>query len=180
MAGAMETYVDNGVTGAVAEVQIEVDQPPSEVWAIVTDVGRIGEWSPECVFAAWRPGQGEVPRVGARFDARNEYADGFRSSVECVVREAVPPHAFEWIVLDDDSDETRPGSIWRYEIEPTGDGRTRVRHRFTHGAGMTGLRESVDRFPDRADTILAARRGQLERNMVNTLSAMLEPKRSER
>jgi uncharacterized protein YndB with AHSA1/START domain len=168
----METVKDDLVTGATTEVELVVDRPIEQLWELVTDVGRIGEWSPECVGAAWRPGQGEVPRVGARFDARNEYPDGFVSQVECVVTAAARPSVFEWVVLDDDQDVTRPGSIWRYELAPDGPG-VRVRHRFTHGPGLTGVREFVREHPDRARAALDGRLAQLRRNMGTTLRAMM-------
>jgi uncharacterized protein YndB with AHSA1/START domain len=178
----VETSVDaDGVTGAVAEVELVGDLPIDQVWGLVTDVSRIGEWSPECVFAAWQPAQGEVPRVGARFDARNEYAGGFKAVVECVVTEAVRPSVFEWVVLDDDQDVARPGSIWRYELECDDQGRgTRVRHRFTHGPGLTGLREFVQNHPDRARVALDSRLAELRRNMTATLQAMMDARRTER
>lgn len=170
----------NGVTGAVAEVEMVVDLPVDEVWRLVTDVGRMAQGSPECVFAAWRPDQGEVPRAGAVFDARNEYADGFVAAVECVVTEAARPSVFEWVVLDDDRDVTRPGSIWRYELEPDDGGGTRLRQRFTHGPGLTGLREFVQDHPDRGKAALDGRLAQLRDNMAATLRATLDPMGSTR
>lgn len=171
----------DGLTGAVAEVELVVDLPIDQVWDLVTDVSRIGECSPECVFAAWRPAQGEVPHVGARFDARNRYADEFQAAVECVVTEAVRPSVFEWVVLDDDQDVARPGSIWRYDLECDDQGRgTRVRHRFTHGPGLTGLREFIHTHPDRARAALDGRLAELRRNMSTTLQAMMDPTRTRR
>lgn len=62
--------VGDEVTGARAEVELVVDLPIEQVWSWVTDVSRMGDSSPECVFAAWRPDQGDVPYAGARFDAQ--------------------------------------------------------------------------------------------------------------
>jgi hypothetical protein len=164
--------MDDGLTGAFAEVELVVDVPIDRVWSLVTDVGRMGDWSPECVFAAWRPAQGEVPYAGARFEARNEYADGFTATVECVVTEAVRPSVFSWVVLDDGRDAERPGSIWRYELEDRGRG-TRVRQRFTHGPGLTGLRAFTRDHPGRARTALEGRLAELRANMSATLQAMM-------
>lgn len=166
--------MDEGLTGAFTEVELVVDLPVERVWELVTDVGRTGEWSPECVFAAWRPGQGEVPRAGARFDARNEYADGFVAVVECVVTEAVRPSVFAWVVLDEERDVDRPGSIWRYELDPVPGG-TRVRQRFTHGPGLTGVRAGMLDHPGRARAVLEGRLAELRANMRATLHAMLDP-----
>jgi hypothetical protein len=41
------------VTGAGTEVKLTVDLPPDRVLELVSDVTRVGEWSPECVRAAW-------------------------------------------------------------------------------------------------------------------------------
>jgi uncharacterized protein YndB with AHSA1/START domain len=165
--------MDDGLTGAFAEVELVVDMPVERVWSLVTDVGRTGEWSPECVFAAWRPGQGEVPYAGARFDARNEYVGGFVATVECVVTEAVRPSVFAWAVLDDEQDVERPGSLWRYELERA-EGGTRVRQRFTHGPGVTGLRAFMRDHPGDARTALEGRLAELRANMSATLHAMLD------
>ena len=169
----METQVDDQVTGAVAEVELAVDLPIEEVWALVTDVRRTGEWSPECVHAAWRTAEEELPHVGARFEARNEYPDGFVSTVECVVTEAVEPSVFEWVVLDDDLDVAKPGSIWRYELAAEGGG-TRVRQRFTHGPGLTGVRAFVLAHPERTRDAVAGRMAQLRANMTATLRKMTD------
>jgi uncharacterized protein YndB with AHSA1/START domain len=160
------------VTGASAEVELVVDLPIEQVWSLVTDVSRMGDSSPECVFAAWRPDQGDVPYAGARFDARNEYADGFTARVACVVTEAVRPSVFAWVVLDDDQDVERPGSIWRYELEREGRG-TRVRQRFTHGPGLTGLRAFIRDHPDRTRAALDGRLAELRANMDTTLREIL-------
>jgi uncharacterized protein YndB with AHSA1/START domain len=164
--------MDDGLTGVFTEVELVVDLPAERVWSLVTDVGRTGEWSPECVFAAWRPG--ESPRAGARFDARNEYAGGFVATVECVVTEAVRPSVFAWAVLDDERDVERPGSVWRYELVPA-EGGTRVRQRFTHGPGVTGLRVFMEEHPGGARTALDGRLAELRANMGATLRAMLTP-----
>ncbi|MDN3356328.1 SRPBCC family protein [Actinomadura sp. DC4] len=166
--------MDDVVTGVFAEVEVVTGMPVDRVWSLVTDVGRTGEWSPECVYAAWLPGQGEVPYAGARFGARNSYADGFTATVACVVIEAVRPEVFAWVVLDDARDAERPGSAWRYALEPAGDG-TRVRQRFTHGPGLTGLRAFARDHPGRAAEAVEGRLAELRANMRATLRAMLDP-----
>ena len=32
---------------------IDIDAPVTEVYALITDVTRMGEWSPECVRCEW-------------------------------------------------------------------------------------------------------------------------------
>jgi uncharacterized protein YndB with AHSA1/START domain len=158
-------------TGAQVEVVLVVDQEPEAVWDLVTDVTRIGEWSPECA-GAWWLGDGP-PRPGVRFDGRNDFGGGFTSTVTCVVTQAQRPSVFEWVVLDPAESVATPGSIWRYELtlgrEP---GQTTVLHRFTHGPGVTGLSRAMDGDPAGAQQILQDRLDLLRKNMTITLTAM--------
>ncbi|WP_371482578.1 SRPBCC family protein [Kitasatospora sp. NBC_00315] len=163
--------MDDLVTGATTEVELTVDLPPEQLWDLVSDVTRIGEWSPECVGAHWTRREGDRPRAGDRFRARNEYRDGFVATVECVVTEADRPSVFAWVVLDDDGVVDRPGSLWRYGLRPAGGGTT-VTHTFVHGPGLTGLRVGSERSPGRADDVVTGRLAELRRNMAATLRAM--------
>ncbi|WP_329493889.1 SRPBCC family protein [Kitasatospora herbaricolor] len=158
---------DDLVTGATTRVTMTMDLPPERVWDLVGDVSRIGEWSPECVWAGWTSRAGAAPRAGDRFRARNEYPDGFVATVECVVTAADRPSVFAWVVLDDQGDADRPGSLWRYDLRAAGEG-TLVTQTFTHGPGLTGLREGAGDGP----AVIAGRLAQLRRNMTVTLRAM--------
>jgi uncharacterized protein YndB with AHSA1/START domain len=77
-------------------VRTEIAAAPDAVWAAVTDVTRMGEWSPECTGAAWR-GTPAGPVLGARFRGRNRKG-GIRWSTVCRVVEAEPGRAFAWDV----------------------------------------------------------------------------------
>ncbi len=158
-------------TGAQVEVEILVDKDPAQMWDLVTDVARIGEWSPECVSASWL--DGATARPGARFAGCNEFGDGFKATVTCVVTKADRPVTFEWVVLDPSEVAEHPGSIWRYELQPgEAPGQTRVLHRFVHGPGLTGLSEGMREDPDRAESILQARLDQLRKNMTVTIEGI--------
>jgi polyketide cyclase/dehydrase/lipid transport protein len=157
--------------GATVEVEIMADKDQAQMWDLVTDVARIGEWSPECVGAAWLDGSGAEP--GRRFEGHNEYEGGFSSTVTCVVTEARRPDVFEFVVLDPSELPERPGSIWRYELAPgRGPGQTRVRHRFVHGPGLTGLSEGMRENPDQAAAILQSRLDKLHKHMTVTTEGM--------
>jgi uncharacterized protein YndB with AHSA1/START domain len=160
------------VIGARAEVELIIGLAPEDVWDLITDVTRVGEWSPECEGAEWlAPADG--PRVGARFAAHNRYADGYVAHVECVVTAAERPDRFAWVVLDDANDPERPGSIWQYTLLRTAlPGRTLIRHGFEHGPGFTGVSEAVQEYPERADVIIDKRMARLRANMTATLTAM--------
>jgi len=53
------------------EARIHIDAPPEKVYAAITDVTRMGEWSPECQRAEWLGGATEAT-VGARFKGSNK------------------------------------------------------------------------------------------------------------
>lgn len=160
----MEATVDD-VTGIGVEVERTVPVPPAAMWAVISDVTRIGEWSPECVAAEWLEGAG--PKVGARFVGHNRYPGGFTASVTCVVTEAEQPHAFAWQVLDEAGE---PYGTWRYELRPAGgSGRTLVRQSFVHGPGDSGLRVGARKAGRAAAD---GRLAELRRNMIITIDAM--------
>ena len=48
------------------EQSLHMDASPEDVWALVSDVTRIGEFSPETFEARWRRGS-TGPELGARF-----------------------------------------------------------------------------------------------------------------
>lgn len=166
-------FSDQGVTGAGVDLELTLDLSPERFWALASDVTRIGEWSPECVHAGWL-GTDREPRVGARFEARNQYRNGDTSRVVCQVIEAERPHRFGWVVLDDANDPARPFATWRYELLPTGSpDRTVVRHGFEHGPGDSGLRAAVLKYPERTQEILDGRLAELRRHMTRTIEAMV-------
>jgi uncharacterized protein YndB with AHSA1/START domain len=102
------------------EVAVHVDATPEEVWALVSDVTRIGEFSPETFEARWRRGS-TGPEVGARFKGhvkRNGVGPTYWSA--CEVTQCVPNEVFEFAVGTDDVTLTH----WGYRLEPDGSGTT--------------------------------------------------------
>jgi len=53
------------------EVSMHMDATPEEVWALVSDVTRMGSWSPETTACRW-VGGASGPSVGARFRGTNK------------------------------------------------------------------------------------------------------------
>ncbi|WP_212912691.1 SRPBCC family protein [Streptomyces sp. TS71-3] len=155
----------DGVTGARVTVELEVAAGAHRFWDVISDVSRIGEFSPECVGASWLDEAAPGPRQGASFRATNRFADGHTVEVPCVVTEAERSAVFAWAVLDRSGDPAAPGSVWRYELRPgSAPGTTLVRHTFEHGPGDTGARRSPETFQERL--------GQLHDHMSRTLTAM--------
>jgi uncharacterized protein YndB with AHSA1/START domain len=150
------------------EESVDVHAPRSEVWALVSDPTRIGEFSPECVHAEWLDGATE-PAVGARFAGTNRLGDDEWTRT-CTVTVCDPGGEFGYVV-GDRFDDT-PASGWTFELSDTPNG-TRLTQRFHHEpSGLTGVRLAADRHPERAADYIAARGSLLQQGMRTTLDAM--------
>jgi hypothetical protein len=99
-------------------VTVHMKAPADQVYDLVSDVTRIGEFSPETFEAEWLGGA-TGPAVGARFRGHvNRNNKGVKYWTECRVTEATPGRAFAFDVVMGD----RVVNSWRYDIEPAGDG----------------------------------------------------------
>jgi uncharacterized protein YndB with AHSA1/START domain len=96
-----------------------IDAPPEVVWTLVTDVTRMGEWSPETYAAEWLDGA-TGPAVGARFRGRNRRGLLQRWSTRPRVRVCRPPHEFTFALGIGNHDFV----VWRYQLEPERGGTT--------------------------------------------------------
>lgn len=113
------------------ERSIEVDAPPETVWRLVTDLPRMGEWSPENRGGRWVRGDG--PAVGAVFKGANgRGVRRWRTRCTVVTHDPVREFAFEV------SSFGLGVAQWRYRLEQTPDG-CRVSESWTdrRGALMT-------------------------------------------
>jgi len=107
------------------EVSVWMDAPPAEVWDLISDVTRIGEFSPETFEARWRHGY-DGPAVGAKFKGhvkRNGVGPTYWSP--CTVTECEPERVFEFSVGTEDVAVNN----WGYRLEPK-DGGTLVTEYF--------------------------------------------------
>ena len=107
------------------EVSVHVEAPVDRVWALVSDVTRIGEFSPETFEARWTRGS-TGPAVGATFKGhvkRNGVGPTYWSG--CRVTRCEPERVFEFSVGTDDV----PVNNWGYRLEPK-DGGTLVTEYF--------------------------------------------------
>lgn len=98
------------MTSGQATVDVRAD--PDRLWAMVTDVTRMGEWSPETKRAEWLEGA-EGPSVGARFKGYNQRGRSKWSTV-CEVIDVEPARSFGFAV----GKATKPQTIWRYRFTP--------------------------------------------------------------
>ena len=107
------------------EVSVWMDAPPAEVWDLVSDVTRIGEFSPETFEARWTRGS-TGPEVGAYFKGhvkRNGVGPTYWSL--CRVTACEPEKVFEFSVGTD----AMTVNNWGYRLEPK-DGGTLVTEYF--------------------------------------------------
>ena len=102
------------------EISRDIAASPEAVYAALTDISRMGEWSEECHTCEWHEGF-DGPEVGAVFDGHNRNGDNEWTS-QCTVIDADPGRAFafECSMMDFHF------STWGYRIEPTSAGCTVV------------------------------------------------------
>ena len=102
------------------EVSVHIEAAPEKVWDLVSDVTRIGEFSPETFEARWTRGS-TGPEVGASFKGhvkRNGVGPTYWSP--CQVTTCVPLEVFEFAVGTDDITVNN----WGYRLEADGSGTT--------------------------------------------------------
>jgi len=102
------------------EVEVEVDEavaaPPATLYGLVSDITRMGEWSPENKSCRW-VGGATGPAVGARFKGANRR--GWRRwSTTCTVVTADPGRSFSFKVAFGPV----PISLWTYTFVADGTG----------------------------------------------------------
>ena len=95
-------------------VSVEIAAPPERVYDLVSDITRMGEWSPECVRCTWTKGA-SGPAVGARFKASNKGRRGPAWYNTPVVTVAEPGREFAF----NRSGFAIGSYTWRYIFEPT-------------------------------------------------------------
>jgi len=78
------------------EVQALIDAEPAKVWQLVTDLPRMGEWSPENTGGHWLDGA-TGPAVGARFRGTNRKG-ALRWATTVTVTDATPGERFAFDV----------------------------------------------------------------------------------
>lgn len=140
-------------------VTVHMDATPEQVWALVSDVTRIGEFSPETFEAEWLDGA-TGPAVGARFRGhvkRNEKGPVYWTTCEVTVCEPLEEFTFG-VVQNGEVINT-----WGYKLQAA-DG----------GTDVTEFFQLADKLPIKIYWFLAgwARGKTNRRGMQRTLEAM--------
>jgi len=104
------------------EVELEIGADAHLLYEMVSDLPRIGEWSPECESVDWE-GEVTTPVAGTTFVGHNAVGPGrrIRYSRHGEVLVADPGREFTFIT----DEGGRPSTAWRYTFTPTAGG-TRV------------------------------------------------------
>ena len=100
-----------------ASVSTRVEAPAEKVFALVSDLSRMGEWSPECVRVEWL-GDATGTKEGARFKGHNRRGPRRWTTHG----EVVTFKPGEEVAFDITSVANLPVSRWAYRVEPDGAG----------------------------------------------------------
>jgi hypothetical protein len=141
------------------DVSSEVKADAATVWRLVSDVTRMGEWSPETTSCRWL-GSADGPAPGARFSGTNR--KGLRVwRTTCTVTDATPGRTFAFDV-----------DFWGVPI-------SRWEYQFVEREGVTSVTESwTDKRPGwmKLGSVpvmgIADRAGHNRRTMEATLAAL--------
>ena len=141
----------------IVSSSIEIDASPNEVYALLSDVTRTGDWSPECVSCRWLDGAAAAGE-GVRY--RGSSRNGWRRwSTTSTIRVAHPGEELTWDV----SYLGRPVARWTYALAQLEGGRTRLtesvddqRERWLQVVSpwITGSRDRASRNADTIGTTL--------------------------
>jgi uncharacterized protein YndB with AHSA1/START domain len=102
-------------TAKRGHARIDIAAPPEHVFGLVTDVTRMGEWSPECYRCVWLDGAPGA-YVGARFRGYNKLGR-VRWATTAVITAVEDSRSFAFTVVHDKSG--RDETAWRYELAPS-------------------------------------------------------------
>jgi carbon monoxide dehydrogenase subunit G len=106
------------VSSYTHSASITVNRRPEDVYAVISDVTRVGELSPVCRSAAWDD-PAQTGKEGAWFTGHNEMRD-FKWDTHCQVVAADPGREFAFINHGPSGDVELVR--WGYRFEPEGEG----------------------------------------------------------
>lgn len=140
----------------------DVGAAASKVFAMVTHLERMGEWSPEATGGTWAKGA-VGPAVGARFIGSNGN-EKTSWKTTAIVTDYVPSTLFAFRVV------VGPVKVatWTYKIESLGDSSCRVTHEWSD------QRNGFAKFMGKRSTGVGDREKHNRSNMEATLKAVAE------
>ena len=113
------------------ESSIDIDAPPAAVWAVVSDLKRMGEWSPQCrkmyVFG------GDIKKGTRTLNINRSGKMHWPTNAKVTEFEAHKQIAFRIV---------ENGTVWGYELEPTATG-TRLTESRKAPNGVTSISNAL-------------------------------------
>jgi Polyketide cyclase / dehydrase and lipid transport len=157
-------------------VDLDIEADADVLYGLVSDLPRIGEWSPECEGVDWE-GDVTVPVADTTFVGHNAVGPGRRIRYSRHGRVIVADPGREFTFITDEGG--RESTMWRYQFEPRGDGRTRVTESYEvrwipvwarildvptnrHKELLAGMRTTLERLKTAAETDHPHTAAQLE------------------
>jgi hypothetical protein len=161
---------------------VVVARPADQVYAMVSDVTRMGAWSPICKACWWDEGVG--PEVGAWFTGRNETPESRNEATGEIIAArtwetrsqvvaADPGREFAW--------EVNNGWVrWGFTLEPAPAGKSEATAEADQSTLLTqnwcflpkGIAGFHERFGQRADDEIVARTAAAKSGIPVTLAAI--------
>jgi rhodanese-related sulfurtransferase len=135
-----------------------IEAAGEELWAMVSDVTRMGTWSPETFTCRWTGEPG--PRVGATFEGCNRLRWVGTWCSKATVTRCDPGSTFGFVV---GTDAERPNTEWLFTFEPAGGGATVVTETYRM------IREPLIVL---LYYVVIRRRRQLDRGVATTLERL--------
>lgn len=159
--------------------RVQVASTPEQVYGVVTDLARSGEWSTECRGGSWVCG--EPARVGSVFRGENYRAADVVAWAPVVrgdwltdseVVAAEPPRVFAWAIRNRAGEKQQ--SVWTFEIEEAPGG-SLLAHRFRMDAPTEGIGEITSAMtPEAKARFFQEWAAKLERDICETLGRLKE------
>jgi uncharacterized protein YndB with AHSA1/START domain len=107
-----------GTLPKAGQVSVEVDATPAQVWSLLADITRAGEWSHETQGGEWL-GNATEAAPGVRFRGRNENGR-MRWRRQCEVLSVDEHRTISWRTVP--TKLYRDSTVWTYELEATARG----------------------------------------------------------
>jgi uncharacterized protein YndB with AHSA1/START domain len=144
------------------EDTVEIEAAPAAVWALVSDVCRMSEWSPQVSSTRLRAGFDRVA-LGTQFTNRNHHGDLVWTTHGEIVR-FVPEQEIAFRVEEN-------WAVWSFLLEPTGAG-TRLTQRREIPDGISQLSiDLTDGFMGGQEEFTAALRAGMRQTLESIRSA---------
>jgi uncharacterized protein YndB with AHSA1/START domain len=147
--------------GPTVEVELYVEAPIAEVWALVSDIELPTRFSTELLGVEW------IDDVHFRGRSQHPAAGAWETTCTVLAREE--PTLFAWCV----GEPADPSASWRFELSPTGTGTT-VRQWMRIGPAPSALTPAIEAMPDKEERIVARRLDEHRANMTANLHGIKE------